>query len=1109
MKLLGSLLRALRVVFMLFLLCLTLLFYIVVETPYGLKLINTFLPLFLPFSLQIESPRGALLDVLYADKVVYRDSTVDVEVTNAKLRLDAVSLFLGEIKIDAVKADDVKVIILDSGGPSTLTREKLLQNLTLPFSLRISSASLKHLLVEESNHTPWVDLQNAELSALMNGEPHFTLRAQWREGNLHLIPDVPLHSRDGQFSVDGKLPNYRVSFNSQLQQGEEQSKGVRIIGYGDFSGLKLNKVKIQQVNDTLIAPMQITWLPHFQWTIPSLSGKIHDYPVTGHIAMRTDGDHWQIDDSEIKIHDASVQLTGQYQKEAQFSFKLAIPRMQTLFTGAKGHVFAEGICSGTTNKPQIHATLEAADISIPDYLTLKRLQGNLQAKSLYPISANSYWTQFQVTANAIAEQINMSGQGVENANVRFEGALDGTHAASLKADIQHLQLNTIPMESLLIDATNKNARQKVNIALTWGEKKIKAAMSGYYQNQSWQGALESVDTNFNIHLQKKNSILVTANSVQINSTCFSLMRSQLCGSLDWQKDKSFNAKLNGKNIPTNTISQFLLPQQKVNGTFSLDAAIAGDGHYIQSGNLNFALSKGEVISDNSENPFRFPFEASQIAVVLSNKGLAADGNLNLLGQPPIRWQVLAPKLQLNDPNWSSTPINGYLQFSTRELALLAKMDPQLKNIKGLLSADLKINGTLNKPQLLGSLQFKDGQLDVPKLGLHLTPIQFNITAQNNKIVYTGSINTNPGLLSIDGYTDLNADKSKTQLQIKGNNVTVMNTSEYKVTVSPQLQLTWLDSFLNVDGQILIPTAQLSPIDLGDTVTLSRDVVFVNGTEKKEKTNLPIRTHVKIILGDAIILKAKGLTARLAGTVDVKESENSAQTTGIGQINVIDGRFKGHGQDLKIRTGRVIFTGGTVTNPGLYVEAVRTVSTYVTAGGSPGTSGQNSGQSLGALQSDVVVGARITGTVDTPQITFFSEPAGLTQSQILSYLVLGKGESSGSSFDTTLLLKAVSFLDIGGSETAATKNTLQKDLGLDEIGVQSQQEYSAESQSLVNNTSLVLGKALSPKLFIDYSIGLIEPINILHIRYKLSDHFAVRSESNINAQGIDLFYSIER
>jgi autotransporter translocation and assembly factor TamB len=1102
-------LRALRVVLMLLLLGLTVLLYVVLETPYGLKLANTFLPLFLPFALEIDAPRGALLDNLYANKVVYRDDVVEVTVKNPSLRLDAVRLFFGEIKVDNVTADDVSVIILDNGEPSTLTRAKLLKNLTLPFSLKLTNSTLKHLVVGEAHQKPWVDLQQANVSALMDGEPHFTVNAEWNEGQLHLIPDVPLHSINGQFSVDGKLPNYNVIFNSQLQFGNQKNMLTAIIGQGDFNGLNLSAVNLRHTNDsnTMDAPMQITWLPHFQWTIPSITGKIHGYPLSGHIALRNDGSHWQVDDSEVKVHDASLQMTGLYKHQGQFSFKLAIPHMETLIAGSKGHLFANGEWSGTATNPQLNADINAGDMSINKDVSMQRLQGHLQAKLLYPQSTDSYSSQFYMTADLLANQIHSGEQSLDSANLHFEGATDIARTARLHAEVKNLHLNDSPIESLILDIDNKAASQKANMALNWGSKKIIATATGHYQNNIWQGALESLQTNFNMRLQKRNAILISSNKLQVDSTCFNLNKALLCADLNWQKEKSFNAKVNGKNIPINSVTQFFLPKQKIDGTFSLDADMSGDGHIIQSGNFHFALSDGSLTDDSGDKPIRLPFRASHINVTLSQKGLTADGDLNMLKQPPIRWQVLAPKLNLNDADWAYTPVSGYLQFSTQQLAPLAEAYPQLRNIKGTLSADVKISGTLMDPKFLGSLQFKGGQLDVPSLGLHLSPIEFSAEAQNNKITYNGRINTNPGLLTIQGYSDLNSENPKTELQISGNAITAIHTSEYQVSASPQLHLTWFNQLLDVEGQITIPNAKISPIDLGDTVTLSNDVVFVNGKEKKQKTRLPIRTHVKIILGDKIFLNVKGVTARLAGNVDIQENENSEQTTAVGQINLIGGRYKAHGQNLVIRAGRAIFTGSTVTNPAIYAEVVRTVSVYAMA--NTVGSGQSS-QQYGALQSDVIVGARITGTVDVPQVTFFSEPStGLTQSQILSYLVLGKGQSSGSDLDTTLLLKAVSFLDIGGKETAATKSGLEKGLGLDEIGVQSGQEYSSASQSLVNNTSLVLGKALSPKLFVDYSIGLIEPINILRIRYQLSKHFILRSESNANAQGIDVFYNIER
>jgi translocation and assembly module TamB len=831
--------------------------------------------------------------------------------------------------------------------------------------------------------------------------------------------------------------------------------------------------------------------------------------VSGHIAMRSDNDHWQIDNSEIKAHDASLQLNGKYQQQAQFNFKLVIPHMETLIANSKGHVFANGEWTGTAASPHIDATINAGDVFIDQSLSLQRLQGRLQARSTYPLDADNYWSQFEFTTEFFANQVKIGTKNLDAAKLEFNGSFDPVRTATLHTEVKNLYVNNSPIESIIVDFSNKNAIQKANMALTWGSKKLTAALSGQYQNKTWQGALDNFQTNFNVNLQKKNSIVISNNKLQVNTTCFNMNKALLCGNVDWKKDKNLTAKINGKNIPINTITQFFLSNQKIAGTFSIDANILGDGRYIQNGDFHFALSDGKVIADSNDKPITLPFRASHIDVSLSQKGLSADGDLNMLDQPPIRWQLLAPKLNLSDPNWANNPMSGYLQFSTRQLGMLANAYPQLRNLKGLLSADMKISGTLTQPQFLGNVQLKEGQLDVPALGLHLTPIEFSAQTHNNKITYDGRVNTNPGILTIQGYTDLNPDSRKTELQINGNAITAIHTSEYQINASPQLHLTWLNQLLTVEGEITIPNAKISPIDLGDTVTLSSDVVFVNGKEKKLKTRLPIRTHVKIILGDKVYLNVKGLTARLAGSVDVQENENSSQTTGIGQIDIIDGRYKARGENLTVRTGRAIFTGGSVTNPALHAEVTRIVSTYIAPSTAVVSGSKNQPAYSGALQSDVLFGARITGTVDVPVITFFSEPAGFTQSQILSYLILGKGESSGSDFDTTLLLKAVSFLDIGGKETAATKDSLQKDLGLDEIAVQSQQEYDTQSQSLVDNTSLVLGKALSPKLFVDYSIGLIEPINILRIRYQLSKHFILRSESNTNAQGLDVFYSIER
>ena len=74
------------------------------------------------------------------------------------------------------------------------------------------------------------------------------------------------------------------------------------------------------------------------------------------------------------------------------------------------------------------------------------------------------------------------------------------------------------------------------------------------------------------------------------------------------------------------------------------------------------------------------------------------------------------------------------------------------------------------------------------------------------------------------------------------------------------------------------------------------------------------------------------------------------------------------------------------------------------------------------------------------------------------------------------------------------------MGLDEVALSSDAD--------TGNEELVLGKHLSPDLYVSYGIGLYEAINTLRIRYQLNERLFLRSESGV-AKSVDIFWSAER
>jgi translocation and assembly module TamB len=73
------------------------------------------------------------------------------------------------------------------------------------------------------------------------------------------------------------------------------------------------------------------------------------------------------------------------------------------------------------------------------------------------------------------------------------------------------------------------------------------------------------------------------------------------------------------------------------------------------------------------------------------------------------------------------------------------------------------------------------------------------------------------------------------------------------------------------------------------------------------------------------------------------------------------------------------------------------------------------------------------------------------------------------------------------------------IGIEDVGIE---------QNLANETSLVLGKYLSSRLYVSYGISLAEAINTIKLRYTLNDRWTLKTESGKNASA-DIVYTVEK
>jgi translocation and assembly module TamB len=145
---------------------------------------------------------------------------------------------------------------------------------------------------------------------------------------------------------------------------------------------------------------------------------------------------------------------------------------------------------------------------------------------------------------------------------------------------------------------------------------------------------------------------------------------------------------------------------------------------------------------------------------------------------------------------------------------------------------------------------------------------------------------------------------------------------------------------------------------------------------------------------------------------------------------------------------------------------------------------------------VKAGVNVRGSLREPRLSFFSEPT-IPQAQIVSLLLAGGSLQSVQ--DQSRVGTPGASQEVAGQAAALLAAQLGSKLGLPDISVES---------TLQNETSLVLGKYLSPRLYVSWGVSLTESINTIKMRYTLDENWTIKTEAG-KERAADLVFTIEK
>ncbi|MCK5448185.1 MAG: translocation/assembly module TamB domain-containing protein, partial [Gemmatimonadetes bacterium] len=436
-------------------------------------------------------------------------------------------------------------------------------------------------------------------------------------------------------------------------------------------------------------------------------------------------------------------------------------------------------------------------------------------------------------------------------------------------------------------------------------------------------------------------------------------------------------------------------------------------------------------------------------------------------------QVRLPRFTALDVDPAEQPVEGSLEFRVGDLGLVEAFLFEIADARGSFLLTTQVGGTLADLNVDGEASLSDGYALIPTLGLELTDIQFAASGRpDGAVEVSGQVRSGEGLLTLTGRSERYPSTAEPSVfQLRGERFLLLDIPEVNLLAEPSLDLAFDGSTVRLTGDVVIPRGRLGFPDIpASAVTPSDDVRFVGDSLVVREPPVPFGADITVILGDDVFFNGFGFASNLIGNVQIRQ-EPSGEPTGRGEVRFINGTFRSFGQELRIEPGHLLFAG-PIDNPAVDARA------FVRA--SDGTE----------------AGFRIGGTVQELDVSTYSVPPR-SDSDVMAYILFGRPMNQTSSSEGNQASNSAAILGANMLGMA-----LAPSLGLDEARI------DTGSSSSENKAQFVVGKYLSPRLFVGYGVGIYEPISTLRIRYLLSARWSIEVITG-DQQSTDLLWRIER
>jgi translocation and assembly module TamB len=384
------------------------------------------------------------------------------------------------------------------------------------------------------------------------------------------------------------------------------------------------------------------------------------------------------------------------------------------------------------------------------------------------------------------------------------------------------------------------------------------------------------------------------------------------------------------------------------------------------------------------------------------------------------------------------PLFAQLRYSGPADTLWRLTGIELIDLSGPVAVGADARGTLNDPQIRGSLRTERARLESPVTGTVIEGLAANGRFGGSQLVidrFTGATKRG-GVVSGRGTFDLSAARGLgMDLAIDTRAAQLIDRDDIKAQVSGPLRIRTAGGAGEISGDLQLVSGSFKLGSATAAAQVPRLPVRETGRNEDELAPVrraePWRLQLGLRADDRLAVSGLGISSEWGAALDVGGTVTEPRLTG--RAELVRGTYDFAGRRFDLERGTIRFAGESPPNPVLDIVAEGGI------------------QGLNAV-------IRVTGRGQKPEIAFTSTPA-LPQDELLSRLLFGTSITNLSAAEALQLAAAVASLNESGGGLDPI-NRVRSAVGLDRLRILPADIATGQG------TSIAAGKYLNRKVYVE-------------------------------------------